>query len=306
MGAADDVGVRLGVAYVAAFEPEGLAAAAAAADSASLDEFWLWEDCFTHGGIATAATSLAFTENITVGIGLLPVPLRNVALTAMELASLHRIFPGRFKAGVGHGVQTWMDQVGARVESPMTLLREYQDVLRRLLAGENVEFDGRYLHVHEVALDYPPLSPVALMLGGKGPKSLRLAAHFGDGTLLDAGQGVAEIRQACDIVRDERDKCRPERGGHHEIAALLIAATGDGAERRVHDEVRRWNPEPSLDVGVAGGADQIATAVEELTECGVTSVVIQPTQDEPDLHGFIHFLGRDVKPLVATVPAGSR
>ena len=58
-----------------------------------------------------------------VGIGVLPVPLRNVALTAMETATLHRLFPGRLTVGVGHGVQDWMGQVGARPESPVTLLR---------------------------------------------------------------------------------------------------------------------------------------------------------------------------------------
>ncbi len=66
---------------------------------------------------------LAATSRITVAIGLLPVPLRNVALTAMEISALARLFPGRITAGVGHGVQDWMGQVGARAGSPMTLLR---------------------------------------------------------------------------------------------------------------------------------------------------------------------------------------
>jgi alkanesulfonate monooxygenase SsuD/methylene tetrahydromethanopterin reductase-like flavin-dependent oxidoreductase (luciferase family) len=42
---------------------------------------------------------------VSVGIGLLPVPLRNVAITAMEAATLHRLFPNRLLLGVGHGVQ---------------------------------------------------------------------------------------------------------------------------------------------------------------------------------------------------------
>ena len=53
---------------------------------------WLWEDCFAESGIATAAAALAWTERLTVGIGLLPVPLRNVALSAMENATLERLF----------------------------------------------------------------------------------------------------------------------------------------------------------------------------------------------------------------------
>ncbi len=73
----------------------------------------------------------------------MPAPLRNVALTAMEVATLARIFPGRVIAGVGHGVQEWMAQVGGRVASPLTLLEEYAVALRRLLHGERVTVTGR-------------------------------------------------------------------------------------------------------------------------------------------------------------------
>ena len=86
--------------------PERLGAVAAAADSAGLEQLWIWEDCFAESGIATAAAILAATSRVTVGIGLLPVPLRNVALTAMEIATLSRLFPGRLTPGVGHGCWT--------------------------------------------------------------------------------------------------------------------------------------------------------------------------------------------------------
>ena len=59
----------------------------------------MWEDCFKESGIATATAMLAATSRLTVAIGLLPVPLRNVALTAMELATMSRLFPGRVTAG---------------------------------------------------------------------------------------------------------------------------------------------------------------------------------------------------------------
>jgi hypothetical protein len=47
------VSPRLGIAYVAGSEPEGLRPAARAAEAARLDEFWLWEDCFAHRGMTT-------------------------------------------------------------------------------------------------------------------------------------------------------------------------------------------------------------------------------------------------------------
>jgi hypothetical protein len=38
-----------------------------------------------------------------VGVGLLPAPVRNPAIAAMEFATLSRMHPGRFEATLGHG-----------------------------------------------------------------------------------------------------------------------------------------------------------------------------------------------------------
>jgi alkanesulfonate monooxygenase SsuD/methylene tetrahydromethanopterin reductase-like flavin-dependent oxidoreductase (luciferase family) len=107
---------------------------------------------------------------------LLPVPLRNVALTAMELATIGRLFPGQLTAGVGHGVLEWMAQVGGRVESPMTLLREYTEALYALLHGDTVTARGRYVHLDGVTLDWPP---VVVLTGGLTPDDIQTAlGHF--------------------------------------------------------------------------------------------------------------------------------
>ena len=71
----------LGVVLVPTLPPEALRPLAAAADR-HLDELWLWEDCFKESSIAAAGAALAWTERVRVGIGLAPVPLRNVALAA--------------------------------------------------------------------------------------------------------------------------------------------------------------------------------------------------------------------------------
>src|SRR5919106_986275 len=107
----------LGAVFRPQLPPEKLRDIARTAEAAGLEELWFWEDCFLEGGVATASAALAWTERLRVGIGLLPVPLRNVALTAMETATLDRLFPGRAMIGVGHGLQGWMGQAGARVPS---------------------------------------------------------------------------------------------------------------------------------------------------------------------------------------------
>ena len=89
----------------------------------------------------------------------MPVPLRNPALVAMEIATIARLFPDRFVPALGHGVLDWMAQVGARAESPMTLLREHTVAVRDLLDGRRVEVEGRYVRLDGVALDWPPATP---------------------------------------------------------------------------------------------------------------------------------------------------
>lgn len=289
--------VRLGVAFVPTMAPESLRSYVRAAEEAGLDEFWVWEDCFKQSGLASAAAALAFTERIRVGVGLMPVPLRNVALTAMEVATLARQFPGRFVAGVGHGVQDWMGQAGARVESPMTLLREYTSALRRLLAGEEVSVEGRYITLDGVRLDWPPTTVPPLLLGGAGPKTLRLAAELGDGTLLATALTDGEIGGICELVRGVRNEADP--AVPHDIVACHITATGPGAAERLEREVGIWRTTPAEGpVGVAGDAAEVAASLRRLADAGITAVAIQPTADEPDVAAFVRFLGEEVKPLL--------
>jgi alkanesulfonate monooxygenase SsuD/methylene tetrahydromethanopterin reductase-like flavin-dependent oxidoreductase (luciferase family) len=288
----------LGFIFTPSFRPEQLAGVARAADESGLDELWFFEDCFKQSGVASVAAALAWTERVHLAIGLLPVPLRNVALTAMDAATLERLFPGRLTFGVGHGVQDWMAQVGAQVESPMTLLREYVEALRRLLAGERVTTSGRYVHLDDVALDWPPPQPVKVHVGAEGPRTLVLSGEIGDGTILTSGTTPDAVRAALRHVQAGRDAAG--RTGPHDVGVFLFVATGPGAQDRLHAEYARWGDglDPSADIGVAGDAAAIAAAARRWLDAGATSIAFQPTSDEPDVEGLVRFLGTQVRPLL--------
>ncbi|MFH8609760.1 LLM class flavin-dependent oxidoreductase [Streptomyces sp. NPDC018029] len=286
----------LGVVFRPQLPPERLRAMVRTAEDAGLDELWLWEDCFLESGIATAAAALAWSERLRVGVGLLPVPLRNVALTTMEAATLHRLFPGRVMLGVGHGVQDWMGQVGARAESPLTLLREHLDAMRALLAGERVTTRGRYVHLDDVALDWPPASAPAVYAGARGPRSVRLTGEAADGTVLDASTAPEGVRRARQLIAEGRESAG--RDGAHPVVVYLLTATGPDAEARLRAEQRSGGLDGVAGLGAAGDAEAVAKAVRQLTEAGADTVVLQPTADEPDPEGFIRFVTEDVRPLV--------
>jgi 5,10-methylenetetrahydromethanopterin reductase len=147
-------------------------------------EVWIVEDCFLHGAVAQAATALAVTSSLQVGLGIVPAAARNVAFAAMEIATLAGLYPGRLTVGVGHGIASWLDQAGARPSSPLTLLEEYIRVLRQLLAGEEVTFDGRYVRLRGVRLGHVPPAPPPVYAGVRGPRSLQLSGRVAQGTIL--------------------------------------------------------------------------------------------------------------------------
>ncbi|MEV6944075.1 LLM class flavin-dependent oxidoreductase [Streptomyces sp. NPDC051172] len=286
----------LGAVFRPQLPPERLRDVARLADESGLEELWLWEDCFREGGISTAAAALAWTERLRVGVGLLPVPLRNVAITAMETAALHRMFPGRPVVAVGHGVQDWMGQVGARVESPVTLLREHLVALRALLGGERVTTEGRYVRLDDVALDWPPAGPVPVLAGATGPRSLRLAGEAADGTILTASTTADGVRRARRLIDEGRESAG--RTDPHEVVVYLLTATGPDAAARLRAELAEEGLESVTDLGAAGDAGAVAKAVQRLADAGADRVILQPTGDEPDPEGFVRFAAQEVRPLV--------
>jgi alkanesulfonate monooxygenase SsuD/methylene tetrahydromethanopterin reductase-like flavin-dependent oxidoreductase (luciferase family) len=261
----------LGAIFSPDHPPEELRGVALAADAAGLEQLWLWEDCFYESGVAAAAAVLGWTERLSVGIGLLPVPLRNVALTAMEIATVERLFPGRFVPGIGHGVLDWMGQVGARAESPMTLLREYTVALRSLLHGETVTASGRYVQLDGVTLDWPPAVAPPLLVGAIKPKTLEVATTFGDGVILTGETTPEALRAAAGP-----------------IAAGRAAGGRDAAEVVVF-----------LTVVDRAPVEAIAARIGEYTDAGATTVALHAVGDDPyPLEEFVQLVAGEVRAAV--------
>lgn len=257
----------LGVIFPPDLPPEDLREVACTADEAGLKELWLWEDCFAESGVASAAAVLGWTQQLRVGIGLLPVPLRNVALTAMELATLARMFPGRVAPGVGHGVLDWMAQVGARAPSPMTLLTEYTTALRQLLAGNRVSVAGRYVTLQDVVLDWPPTTPLPVLVGAMGPRTLRLACDVADGVILSERTTMEGVRAALTEVAQ-----RTQEG---------------------------FSVVTFVDVRGAPTPGEVAELAQRYFDAGATTVALHSIGDDrPPLAEFARRMADEVAPLI--------
>jgi alkanesulfonate monooxygenase SsuD/methylene tetrahydromethanopterin reductase-like flavin-dependent oxidoreductase (luciferase family) len=204
---------------------------------------------------------------------------------------LHRLFPGRVSVGVGHGVQSWMEQVGARAESPLTLLREYLDALRALLCGERVTVHGRYVHLDDVALGWPPATAPAILAAATGPRTLRLSGELADGTVLDSSTTPGQLRAAREAI--DAGRAAAGRADPHPVVLYLQAVTGPATADQ------EGNGPASA--AVAGDAGAIAAAIRFWAAAGADAVVLHPPADGLDPAAFVRFTAEKVRPLLTGI-----
>lgn len=279
---------------------------ARAAEELGFDEFWLIEDCFFTSGPTLAAAALTTTEQIGVGIGIMPAVARNAAVTAMEIATLAELAPGRFHAGIGHGVQSWMEQMDARVSSPLTVLSETLDAVRALLAGDTVNVEGRYVTLRDVALELAPEQVPLVSAGVRGPKSLQMSGNHADGTILADFCGPEYVRWAREQIGDpdHRITVFASLGVGADAEAAAEARTGMGhhladvaADAPISLKMAPWFDE----VAALADSDGWETAAQSLTAEQWTSIA--PVGSPDDAAAYINAVVEAGADAVALFPS---
>lgn len=134
------------------------------------------------GGLAAAA---AVTSRIRLGALVFANDYRHPLLLAREMATLDQVSGGRLELGIGAGWNTSdyrqlgmpYERAGLRIER----MQESLQLMRRLFAGERVSHSGRHYHLDAARLEPRPVqSHVPILIGGGGPRMLRIAAREAD------------------------------------------------------------------------------------------------------------------------------
>jgi alkanesulfonate monooxygenase SsuD/methylene tetrahydromethanopterin reductase-like flavin-dependent oxidoreductase (luciferase family) len=301
---------------------------------------WLWDDSFLPGAFTSAAIALSATQKLKVGIGLLPATAYNPLFAAMEITTLARAFPDRILPGFGHGVGSWMTQIGAAPKSSMKALAETVTAVRQLLSGELITAHGTQVNLDQVQMQLTPADVPPLYVGAMRDKSLRLAGRVGDGTILTGMSAPAYVRWAREHIRAgmaeagrirhrvvvyldvkvNRDGEVARAAMRRSLAARLpwadvqLNALGIAAEvaafTQAHgiDGVAQQMPDDWVDaLSAAGTPEQAAVAVQRLTDAGADSIVFQPLNGDPDcLDEYIRDLMPRLKPSASHFGTGDR
>ncbi|HEY4224908.1 MAG TPA: LLM class flavin-dependent oxidoreductase [Pseudolysinimonas sp.] len=279
---------------------------AARAEEVGFDEVWVAEEYVGYGGFSAAAIALAATRQSTVGLGIINTVSRPPAVTAMEIATLARAFPGRFLPVIGHGAP-W--KIGLTVRSPLTELDGAIRTVRGLLGGETIA---------GVTLPHPVDPALALLAGVMRPKSLELSGRVADGTLISVLGGPRYLEQSwgpiqAGMVEGGRTEHRmpvyvlchvdPDRAAARTSLRPLIAyylarigpsnplsaaygyadAIADMVARGGVETVEREMPDSWIDaLAVAGNPDDVIAGFQRFREAGATSIIAVPLQNRTE------------------------
>ncbi len=137
------------------------------------------------GTIAGLATAAAVTENLRVGALVWCNDYRHPMILAQELASIDLLSNGRLEFGLGAGwMRTDYDEGGLTYDRPgvrIDRMLEAIEVYRGLFSGEEFSFNGDYYTItNHVGAPKPVQDHVPLLIGGGGPRMLKLAGRHAD------------------------------------------------------------------------------------------------------------------------------
>ena len=229
--------VSPGVALLGHGLPGSAVEWARAAERAGFGSLWVIEDYFNPGAFAIAGALAAATERIGIGLGVVNPYTRHPAVLAMETAALDGLAPGRVALGLGSSNPRWIDeQMAIPFKTPLRGLRESVEIVRRLLAGERVTFEGECFTVRDVALDTPPAQKVAVVLGVKGPRALGLAGEVADGVVCSVLTSPAHVRRVRSAAGDVRSSAAGSESRFSVLAYLPVSVSPNG--RAARDRVR--------------------------------------------------------------------
>jgi F420-dependent oxidoreductase-like protein len=182
----------------------------------------------------------AQTSTIGLGAGVMQIPARSPAMTAMTAATLDTLSGGRFQLGLGvSGPQVSEGWHGVPFADPLGRTREYVQIVRTALARQQVEIDGEHFtlplpHGQGKALRLtirPPRPDLPIHLAAVGPRNLRLAGEIADGWLAiflspeHSADQFASVREG--RVTGGRGSAEEPMDGFEVVATVPVVVTDD-------------------------------------------------------------------------------
>lgn len=159
------------------------------AEAKGFEAVWQAESRLVREATVPMAAFASVTDRLKVGSGVVDCWSRNPARLAATFSTLDDLAPGRVILGIG----AWWDplamKVGISRNKPLKAMREIVTAVRALLNNETVTFDGEFVKLDGVELDYVYQErrpkDVPIYIGATGMQMMELTGEIADGVVLN-------------------------------------------------------------------------------------------------------------------------
>jgi alkanesulfonate monooxygenase SsuD/methylene tetrahydromethanopterin reductase-like flavin-dependent oxidoreductase (luciferase family) len=177
--------------------------------------------------VTVLAAYACATEKIRLGTGVLPIYSRTAVAAAQSIATVDEMSGGRAILGIGVShrvtVEGWY---GQELERPVSDMREYVEIVRAILQGEDPPPGDRFRSSFQF-MGYQPRPGIPIYIAALSPRMLRLAGELGDGVVL----WLCNPDYVRNVVVPEVTKGRERAGksldGFDVVAAVPAAVTDE-------------------------------------------------------------------------------
>jgi probable F420-dependent oxidoreductase len=181
-----------------------------------------------YDAVAIMSAVAGATSRMTIASGIVGIYMRDPLLMAMGAAAVNEIAEGRVVLGLGTSTPVIVEQWhGGSFDRPLARMREYVELVRRLMAGERVRHAGAYT-IRGAQLAVPSRGPAPIVLAALNPKMLELAGEIADGVLLNF-PSLEYVRKAIASVETGLRRAGRDRTGFHITVFLRTCVTDDPA-----------------------------------------------------------------------------
>lgn len=226
--------MRVGVYFDGFSSIPEMCEAARAAEEAGAASLWFAQHMGHRDAFMSAAAAGSVTHTAVVVPTAISVYLWPPLVTAMSMATLAEIAPGRAVVAVAVGNMLNLAQSGVEPVKPIRVMREYVQALRQLFAGEAVELEGEVNKLHGAHMKFLQGVAIPIYIASTGPQMLQLAGEIGDGVVLSTGLTLETMRRclehaAAGAHRRGRDPAAIRRAGFISLAVAHDFRTASAA-----------------------------------------------------------------------------
>ena len=222
---------RVGLALDGMYSRQEMEQFVREAEDRGLDSLWIDEGILRDAVSVLAAVAVQ-SHTIRLATGILNVFSRTPLLLAMTAASLDELSNGRFILGLGAAHKPLVEQLhGLSFGQPLERVRDYVAIIRQVVAGQKVTYQGKTAHVQDLRMAYPaPRKRIPLYLAALRFQMARLAGEIADGIVMNlvTADHVRRVREA--VAEGARASGRDPQ--EIDIACFVLCTPGDSPKER--------------------------------------------------------------------------